>query len=268
MFLISALEEDSLFHTPTALIPKKETSMQLVRKPDNFRDAVEKGKVSCLCREWNPGLSMAQPAASSLYLLRYFASRAVMFNLLCSRTHRCSFSSTLYTQSCWCIIEVIRSPQTTYKKLNKLCNNIIYKLIDEQSYFSKAKLYDFICYQILMWFWPVNEMIELVSGTPVAQFGAESSWVRAWELVQSSTAPVFRFYWCVTSLRIPGWNHCSRGWSDKDICKYPSSSMPQENIGAAKMVSCANKLIIAFFSLIRTTCSELWSVLHNVQNAP
>jgi hypothetical protein len=28
-----------------------------------------------------------------------------------------------------------------------------------------------------MWFWPVNEMTELVSGMPAPQFGDESSWV-------------------------------------------------------------------------------------------
>jgi hypothetical protein len=33
----------------------------------------------------------------------------VVLNLSCSRTPRCNFSSTLYPQSCWCIIQVIHS---------------------------------------------------------------------------------------------------------------------------------------------------------------
>jgi hypothetical protein len=28
-----------------------------------------------------------------------------------------------------------------------------------------------------MWFWPVNEMTEIVSGMPAPQFGGESSWI-------------------------------------------------------------------------------------------
>jgi hypothetical protein len=51
----------------------------------------------------------------------------------------------------------------------------MYKLIKEQRYFSKAELYDKIFYQLLMWFWPVNEMTEPVSGMPAPQLGDESS---------------------------------------------------------------------------------------------
>jgi hypothetical protein len=36
-------------------------------------------------------------------------SRVEVFNLFCSRTPRYNFSSTLYPQSCWCIIQVIHS---------------------------------------------------------------------------------------------------------------------------------------------------------------
>jgi hypothetical protein len=36
-------------------------------------------------------------------------STAVVFNLFCSRTPRYNISSTLYPQSCWCIIQVIYS---------------------------------------------------------------------------------------------------------------------------------------------------------------
>jgi hypothetical protein len=47
-------------------------------------------------------------------------------------------------------------------------------LIKEQRYFSKPKLYDSVFYQLLMWFSPVNEMIELISGMPAPQFGYET----------------------------------------------------------------------------------------------
>jgi hypothetical protein len=41
-----------------------------------------------------------------------------------------------------------------------------------------------------MWFWPVNEMIELVSGMPAPQFGDESSLSEGSELVQGSSGSV------------------------------------------------------------------------------
>jgi hypothetical protein len=44
-----------------------------------------------------------------------------------------------------------------------------------------------------MWFWPVNEMIELVSGMPAPQFGDESSWVRGSELLQGLSGSVTCF---------------------------------------------------------------------------
>jgi hypothetical protein len=40
-------------------------------------------------------------------------SNAMVFNIFCSRTPRYNFSSTLYPQSCWCIIYI-------QNKLNKL----------------------------------------------------------------------------------------------------------------------------------------------------
>jgi hypothetical protein len=46
-----------------------------------------------------------------------------------------------------------------------------------------------------MWFWPVNEMTELVSGMPAAQFGDESSWVRGSELVQGSRGSCVSFWY-------------------------------------------------------------------------
>jgi hypothetical protein len=32
-------------------------------------------------------------------------SRSIVLNIFCSRTPRCNFSSTLYPQNCWCIIQ-------------------------------------------------------------------------------------------------------------------------------------------------------------------
>jgi hypothetical protein len=44
-----------------------------------------------------------------------------------------------------------------------------------------------------MWFWPVNEMTELVSGMPAPQFGDESSRVRGSGMVQDSSGSVRSF---------------------------------------------------------------------------
>jgi hypothetical protein len=53
-----------------------------------------------------------------------------------------------------------------------------------------------------MWFWLVNEIIELVSGMPAPQFVDESSWVRGSELVQGSRCSCVSF-WCKMSSRTP-----------------------------------------------------------------
>jgi hypothetical protein len=45
-----------------------------------------------------------------------------------------------------------------------------------------------------MWFCPVNEMTELVSGKPAPQLGDESSWVRGSELVQGSSGSCVSFW--------------------------------------------------------------------------
>jgi hypothetical protein len=45
-----------------------------------------------------------------------------------------------------------------------------------------------------MWFWPVNEMTELVSGMPAPQLGHESSGVRGSELLQGSSGSVRCFH--------------------------------------------------------------------------
>jgi hypothetical protein len=46
----------------------------------------------------------------------------------------------------------------------------------------------------MLWFWPVNKMIELVCGMPTPQVEDESSWVRGSDLVQGSSGS------CVSSL--------------------------------------------------------------------
>jgi hypothetical protein len=45
--------------------------------------------------------------------------------------------------------------------------------------------YLFIIYQLLMWFWPVNEKTELVSGMPAPQSGYESTRVRESGMIQA-----------------------------------------------------------------------------------
>jgi hypothetical protein len=52
------------------------------------------------------------------YILLSSSGSAVVFNFLCSRTPRCNFTSTLYPQTCWCLIQVIHSLQSIYE--NKL----------------------------------------------------------------------------------------------------------------------------------------------------
>jgi hypothetical protein len=97
---------------------------------------------------------------------------------------RCNYSSTSYPQSCWCIIQVthIYIQSKLYPK-NVLNNSIISKLIKQQRhvYFIKEKL--------LMWFSPINETTELVSGMPAPQLGDESLPVRGSELVQGWSGP-------------------------------------------------------------------------------
>jgi hypothetical protein len=50
-------------------------------------------------------------------------------------------------------------------------------------------------YRLLMWFWPVNEMIELVSGMPAPQFGEEPFWVRGSGLLLASSGSCDSFYY-------------------------------------------------------------------------
>jgi hypothetical protein len=44
-----------------------------------------------------------------------------------------------------------------------------------------------------MWFWPVNEMIELVSGMPAPQLGDETLGMRGSMLVQGSNGSCVSF---------------------------------------------------------------------------
>jgi hypothetical protein len=63
-------------------------------------------------------------------------------------------------------------------------------------YFSKAKLCDYTFYHLLMWFWHVHEMAELVSGIPAPHFGDESSWMR------ESAGSRFRRFLCLVLIDI------------------------------------------------------------------
>jgi hypothetical protein len=59
-----------------------------------------------------------------------------------------------------------------------------------------------------MWLWPVNEMIEFVSGMPAPQFGDEFCECedQSWFKVQA--VPVFHLYWCKMFPRTPGEEAC------------------------------------------------------------
>jgi hypothetical protein len=57
-----------------------------------------------------------------------------------------------------------------------------------------------------MGFWPVNEMIELVSGMPAPQFGDEFSRVRGSQLVQGSSGSVILVCFSVPQVE----DHCSK----------------------------------------------------------
>jgi hypothetical protein len=46
------------------------------------------------------------------------------FDLFCSRIPRCNFSSVLYPQSCWCIIQVIEST-CKINEINDIQNNLL-----------------------------------------------------------------------------------------------------------------------------------------------
>jgi hypothetical protein len=52
--------------------------------------------------------SAVRMATAATYRLHLWFT-PVVFNLFCSRTPTYNFSSTLYPQSCWCIIQVIHS---------------------------------------------------------------------------------------------------------------------------------------------------------------
>jgi hypothetical protein len=72
-----------------------------------------------------------------------------------------------------------------------LLSETMYKIIYEQIYFPKARLYYLICSILRMWFWPVSVMLESASGTSAPQFGDESSWVPGSELFQGSNVSSF-----------------------------------------------------------------------------
>jgi hypothetical protein len=66
--------------------------------------------------------------------------------------------------------------------------------------------------QLLLWLWPVNEMIELVSGLPAPEFEDESFWLQGSELVQGSDDSERRFRVppkmssrTLSGMHTPGW---------------------------------------------------------------
>jgi hypothetical protein len=77
----------------------------------------------------------------------------------------------------------------------------------EQRNFSKAKLYDQMFYQLLMWFWPVNELIELVSSMPAPHSRDESSWLRGSELFQCLIGSCFVLISFLNSIYLV-WHFC------------------------------------------------------------
>jgi hypothetical protein len=70
-----------------------------------------------------------------------------------------------------------------------------------------------------MWFWPVNGMIELVSGMPAPQYGDESS-CEDQSRFKVQAVPMFRFDWrkilslTLGGTRTPGWRPLAWNMSD------------------------------------------------------
>jgi hypothetical protein len=107
------------------------------------------------------------------------------------------------------------------------------------SAFSKAKL---------MWFWPVNEMTELVSGMPAPQCGDESSRTRGSELHQCSSGFYFPFLIDVTMFSsIPYDVHTESKFDvSETILQQSSTHQGQYRIGASISVDCRHTLDIFF----------------------
>jgi hypothetical protein len=76
-------------------------SESLISSPFRYRSAV-------YSRSWKHRACHGV-VSQKIGLLNLYKFRAVVFNLFCSRTPRYNFSSTLYPQSFWCIIQVIHS---------------------------------------------------------------------------------------------------------------------------------------------------------------
>jgi hypothetical protein len=51
-----------------------------------------------------------------------------------------------------------------------------------------------VFYELLMWFWPVIDKIEIVSGMPAPQFGIDSKWVQGSEQVQGPSGSCASFW--------------------------------------------------------------------------
>jgi hypothetical protein len=97
--------------------PHKETKKVLVilnarSSRLGFNNLAETSKLNETERNFFVYFSEERHCFCDVYVVTYgkcLYYTPVVFNLFCSRTPRCNFSSTLYPQSCWCIIQVIHS---------------------------------------------------------------------------------------------------------------------------------------------------------------
>jgi hypothetical protein len=87
-----------------------------------------------------------------------------------------------------------------------------------------------------MWFWPVNEMTELVSGMPAPQFGDESSFVRGSDLVQGSSGSCVFAYPRGYAYSILNTTSLGNRWSGlsvrpKYVYRWDSTAVPPVSCG-------------------------------------
>jgi hypothetical protein len=95
---------------------------------------------------------------------------------------------------------------------------------------------------ILLWQWPVNEMIESISGMPVLQYGDESSRVLGPELVQD--VPVFRFDWCKVFSR-----------THYDVFEgYVYPRLKTTDLGGSTLLQCITVTVIRPHAISQTPC--------------
>jgi hypothetical protein len=98
-----------------------------------------------------------------------------------------------------------------------------------------------------MWFWPVSEMIELVSGMPAPQFGDESSWVGGSELVQGSSGSEI-------SRRTPVEDHCFSRLSRAVECWLPSPVFSNQQSTLYRTFSAVTLVFVAAELCLPSRC--------------